>query len=173
MKTLFHGKCAYCESSIGATQAGDIDHFRPKTSVVESPDHPGYWWLVNTWKNMLIACADCNRTRRQAGPTEIGKSGKGNRFPLVDESKRAFEPGNEHFEEPLLLDPTVDYPEMHFVYNEDGFVVSDTTQGNATISVIGLNRQALVAAREKAAATVRLQIENFEFLERRFIDNRD
>jgi uncharacterized protein (TIGR02646 family) len=173
LSTLFHGKCAYCESVIGTTQAGDIDHFRPKTSVVENPDHPGYWWLVNTWENMLIACIDCNRPRRQAGPTKIGMSGKGNRFPIADESKRAFKPGNEQFEERLLLDPTVDNPEEHFVYSEDGIVVSDKTPGITTISVLGLNRQSLVTARENAAMSVRKQIENYEFLERRFIEDRD
>ncbi|MFT4533974.1 MAG: hypothetical protein ACI9P5_001326 [Saprospiraceae bacterium] len=65
------------------TGNADFEHCRPKSNVMESPDHPGYWWLVNEWDNLLIACANCNRRSW----SKDGVSGKANRFPLKDEAK--------------------------------------------------------------------------------------
>src|SRR5262245_41150612 len=52
---LFYNKCAYCESRshVGLL---DIELFRPKATVMERPDHPGYWWLASSWENFLVAC---------------------------------------------------------------------------------------------------------------------
>jgi hypothetical protein len=147
---LFHGKCAYCESNFAAVAPIDIEMFRPKGGVLESPKHPGYWWLAMVWENMLPSCPDCNRVRDHDGI----KSGKANRFPLEDESKRALKPGGEKKEKPLLLDPCVDFPEDHLVFDPNGTVVSDTPRGQVTISVLGLNRPALVKARAGAARFV-------------------
>ena len=110
---LTRGKCAYCESRIEINQPGDVEHYRPKGSVAESPDHPGYWWLASDWDNMLTSCANCNRVRSHAGE----RAGKGNRFPLADEAKRAFTPGAEVDEDPLLLNPCLDSPEQVLVSN--------------------------------------------------------
>jgi hypothetical protein len=38
LRELFHGKCAYCESK---TENCEVEHYRPKASVDESPEHPG------------------------------------------------------------------------------------------------------------------------------------
>jgi uncharacterized protein (TIGR02646 family) len=148
---LFYGKCAYCEVKIVASSIPDIELFRPKAGVTESPGHPGYWWLVSDWDNMLISCPNCNRVRTEAGE----RTGKGNRFPLADERQRAFGPGEEEKELPLLLDPCRDFPEEHLVFDETGRVVSDTEQGQTTISVLGLNRTGLVEARRQAAVYVK------------------
>jgi uncharacterized protein (TIGR02646 family) len=147
---LFYGKCAYCEGKVGISAPVDVEFFRPKAGVVESPDHPGYWWLAMVWENMLSSCIDCNRVRTHEGV----RTGKANRFPLVDEKKRAFKPGKERFEEPILRDPCNDYPEQHLVFDEMGRVVSDTPRGNVTIAVLGLNRPGLVDARRHAAVMV-------------------
>src|SRR5215212_9379768 len=148
---LFYGKCAYCEAKVEVSSPIDVELFRPKASVVESPDHPGYWWLAMVWENMFSACADCNRVRVHEGV----RTGKANRFPLVDEKKRAFTPEAQiSDEEPLLLDPCNDDPERHLVFDETGRVVSDTERGNTTIAVIGLNRPFLLEARRKVAALV-------------------
>lgn len=148
---LFYGKCAYCEAKIGMSAPIDVELFRPKASVVESPDHPGYWWLAMVWENLLASCADCNRVRLHEGV----RTGKANRFPLVDEKKRAFTPDAKlSDEEPLLLDPCNDYPEQHLVFEVTGRVVSDTERGNTTIAVVGLNRPFLVEARQRAADVV-------------------
>ncbi len=169
---LFHGKCAYCESKIGKTQPPDIEQFRPKSGVVgESgehyPDH--YYWLANEWTNLYITCIDCNRVRYHKVEGEKVRSGKGNRFPLENESLRAelrasLEQLTE--ERPLLLDPCGDDPEDHLVFNDLGGVVSETQRGRVTIDVLGLNRPHLVEARREAALRNRsllgrLQVERF------------
>src|SRR5260370_33252662 len=50
---LFHGKCAYCESSYRAVDARNVEHFRPKGSFGKNPTQPGYWWLAAVWSNLL------------------------------------------------------------------------------------------------------------------------
>jgi uncharacterized protein (TIGR02646 family) len=150
LNELFHGKCAYCESLIVAAAPIDVELYRPKAGVAENPDHPGYWWLASDWDNMLASCADCNRVRSHAGE----RAGKGNRFPLADEAKRAFEPGAEVDEAPLLLNPCLDNPEQELVFDKTGQVVSSTRRGQATISVLGLNRAGLVLARQRAAVKI-------------------
>ena len=157
---LFHGKCAYCEVRIVRAATLDVEMYRPKASVAERPEHPGYWWLASDWDNLLVACMDCNRSRIHAGE----RAGKANRFPLVDESERAFHPGEEERERPLLLDPCRDDPETHLVFDEDGLVVSSSARGQATISVVGLNREGLVQARKSAARQVLVAIARIEIL---------
>jgi uncharacterized protein (TIGR02646 family) len=158
---LFHGKCAYCESQYAATAPLDVEFFRPKSAVTEAPEHPGYWWLAMVWENLLPACVDCNRVRVQDGI----KTGKANRFPLEDESVRAYEPGQEMHERPLLLDPCADHPEQHLVFEEaSGAVVSDTKRGQATIALLGLNREHLRARRNDVARSVGHQIRLFNRL---------
>jgi uncharacterized protein (TIGR02646 family) len=148
LNELFHGKCAYCETLIQSTTTpADVELYRPKGSVAESPDHPGYWWLASDWDNMLTSCADCNRVRSHAGE----RAGKGSRFPLADDAKRAFKPGAEVDEAPLLLNPCLDSPEQVLVFDRTGEVVSSNPRGQATISVLALNRAHLVAARRASA----------------------
>jgi hypothetical protein len=156
---LFNGKCAYCESRYLSVAPVDIELFRPKAGVSESPSHPGYWWLAMVWENMLPSCAVCNRLRSDEGI----KTGKANRFPLEDEAMRAFDPGQELLERPLLLDPCVDNPEDHLVFDKNGMVMSDTARGQAAIAILGLNRRGLVDARRLAAQGV---LEELALLER-------
>jgi uncharacterized protein (TIGR02646 family) len=155
---LFHGKCAYCESRFSASSHGELEQFRPKASVLENPYHPGYWWLAMSWENMLIACPNCNRTLRDEGVL----TGKPNRFPLEHETQRAFHPGEETREKPLLLDPSVDFPESHLLFDANGMVISDTRRGQTTIAVLGLNRPSLVAQRAEAAQALLFQLEEME-----------
>lgn len=91
LKYVFAGKCAYCETKIGATRApGHAEHFRPKSGIKNKDDeekryvtgttidhdgneidHPGYFWLAYNWKNLVPSCTNCN-----TGP------GKKNMFPI-------------------------------------------------------------------------------------------
>ncbi len=150
LAALFHDKCAYCESYLYAVMPVYVEHFRPKSSVIERPEHPGYWWLASDWDNLLVSCPECSRVRDHAGE----RSGKGARFPVAVEAKRAFEEGAEIDEEPLLLDPCRDHPESHLVFEPTGLVVSDTLKGQTTITVLGLNRKGLVEARHQHATDV-------------------
>lgn len=143
LDSIFHGKCAYCESFYAKTQPVDVEHYRPKGSVDGSPDHRGYWWLAMDWDNLVPSCIDCNRKRAQRTPkpeedgsmvalNERGdfargatfKSGKQAAFPLVEGSLRAVWNQYEKttdlaIEQRLLLDPTRDDPANHLVFHVD------------------------------------------------------
>lgn len=160
LNELFHGKCAYCETRVSAIGPLDIEMYRPKGGVAESPSHPGYWWLATDWENLLLSCQDCNRQRRHQNSDQWTVSGKANRFPLADESKRVLDPSGELArEEPLLLNPCIDDPQEHLVFDWTGKVTSDTRRGQTTIAVLGLNRPGLVLARARAASDARLMLD--------------
>jgi uncharacterized protein (TIGR02646 family) len=152
LNRLFHSKCAFCESPLFQTAPAEIVHFRPKGSVTESPTHPGYWWLASDWNNLYLSCPDCNRI------------GKGSRFPLQDENQRAFEPGQESLEEPLLLDPCLDFPENHLEFTPEGIVRGKTLRGNTSIAVFSLNRNYLVDSRLKEALNIDAHLQHIRRL---------
>ncbi|ATG37819.1 hypothetical protein PhaeoP23_03742 (plasmid) [Phaeobacter piscinae] len=143
LDTIFHGKCAYCESFYAKTQPVDVEHYRPKGSVDDASSHRGYWWLAMDWDNLLPSCIDCNRRRgqRTPKPEEDGSmvamneqgdfargktfnSGKQAAFPLVAGSPRAswdktLKAIDVDLEQRLLLDPTRDDPTEHLVFHVD------------------------------------------------------
>jgi hypothetical protein len=74
---LQHNKCAYCERMLAAGDHGgaiehDLEHFRPKSSVVDwpgatdfsfslgAPSPPGYFWLAYHLQNYAASCKKCN-----------------------------------------------------------------------------------------------------------------
>lgn len=137
---LFHGKCAYCESPLDGAGAADLEHYRPKSGVLEDKAHPGYWWLALEWFNLLIACRACGSAKR-------------NRFPLHDDATRAFGPGDDiGAEAPLLLNPYTDAPDAHLLFDDAGLAAGITEEGRVTIAVLDLNRPGLVEARRASAA---------------------
>jgi len=89
--TMFHGKCAYCESPVRVVTYGHIEHFYPK-------GNPNYMDKTFEWDNLLLSCDVCNDSGH-----------KGNRFPL-DASG-----------DPLLIDPTdgVTDPVVHLKFSWD------------------------------------------------------
>lgn len=144
----FHGKCVYCESVVKDTQPVDIEHFRPKKSVVDEDGNNimanGYYWLVYDYHNLLPSCRNCNKIPEKNNPERYGK---GNQFPVKD--FRATSPGEEREEIPLLINPVFEDPEEHFRYDEDGFLHHKTDMGKTCIDVFGLNkRETLVDARK-------------------------
>ena len=158
---LFNRKCAYCESLLAGQQPGDIEHYRPKAKVVYIDQHgikhivPNvYYWLAADWENLLLSCADCNRPRSQ-DLTDASERviGKGNLFPLDDESKRASAAHQVSNEPCLLLNPCSDDPNLHLVFKLDctieprlidgGF----SRTGESTIQTCGLQRIELLQAR--------------------------
>jgi hypothetical protein len=158
---LFHGKCAYCELDLGAGQRlGDVEHFRPKGRVTDENyqliyvdkqgkhAHPGYYWLAYDWTNLFPACLSCNRPGTEADGT---KAGKWDRFPIS--GKRAIRKNDPLApEEPLLLNPYVDEPRDHFIFDPDtGIMTGKTPRGEATIKILGLNREKLIENRKRMA----------------------
>ncbi|ESZ51040.1 endonuclease [Mesorhizobium sp. L2C054A000] len=138
LETLFHGKCAYCESAYSNVHPVDVEHYRPKSAVEGVRNHRGYWWLGMQWDNLLPSCIDCNRRRDQKvpvpteataepffmpgamDPSQSLLAGKATLFPLARESFRATEiDRNIDSEERLLLDPTRDDPRLHLRFYVD------------------------------------------------------
>ena len=138
LETLFHGKCAYCESVYAGLQPVDVEHYRPKGEVEGAPGHPGYWWLAMEWSNLLPSCIDCNRRRSQKTPKpgedrlvalraegDFDRSrsiltGKQSAFPLEEGSVHVARPGDDiEAEKRLLLDPTRDDPDLHLAFHVD------------------------------------------------------
>jgi len=105
LEKISFGKCWYCESrEIRSDKA--VDHFRPKNRVAESKNGSGYWWLAFDWSNYRYSCTYCNSRRT----SEETAGGKGDRFPLLDETKRGQPQATmddlRKLEQPKLLDPT-------------------------------------------------------------------
>lgn len=152
---LFEGRCCYCESRFANTHSGDIEHYRPKGGYRDTSERltkPGYYWLGAEWTNLLISCIDCNRARRHKDDEGIASvSGKASFFPLVDESKRATNPGSESAELPMLLDPCQDDVENLLDIDDHGLVkpVAGPHEPRAqkTIDIVGLQRRFLVQSR--------------------------
>jgi hypothetical protein len=151
-------KCAYCESRYGGQAPVQIEHFRPKGQYdVVDPGtgkvdrrRPGYWWLASEWDNLLPSCIFCNSPNRQTFPDGTDRTaGKGNLFPLADESTRATGPGGERTEKRLLLNPFRDDPRAHLEFDDDGLVrpKNGSRKGKASIEVYGLMRTGLVEDR--------------------------
>ncbi|PCI04645.1 MAG: hypothetical protein COB78_10155 [Hyphomicrobiales bacterium] len=93
LKELSNDKCYYCEV-IQERADGAVDHFRPKKN---------YPWSAFSSTNYRFACTFCNSRRTDKKTKRTG--GKGENFPLFDETKRANCCGDEADESPILLDP--------------------------------------------------------------------
>lgn len=178
LKSLFNGKCAYCESRFLQVSPADIEHFRPKGAINrfngqkdEKLIYPGYYWLAADWDNLLWSCILCNRKNNLDIPNVVGAQplGKKNRFPVADEITRIRshneDLSTEHSHK-LILDPCIDDPSDHlfFPLNEDdiGIVKSKILDdnnpspiGEASIPVYGLNRTELVFERNKEALNLK------------------
>lgn len=97
-------KCWYCESEVDRADNA-VDHFRPKNRVGDATNpHDGYRWLAFVKDNYRYACTFCNSKRIDVAQGTSG--GKADRFPLQDETKRAYSCADDIAEEsPTLLDP--------------------------------------------------------------------
>jgi uncharacterized protein (TIGR02646 family) len=161
---LFHKKCAYCEFYYAAAHSVNVEHYRPKSRVQEDDGtvrRRGYHWRAVDWTNLLASCIDCNsfRYHEEKDGTRTG-SGKGNRFPLRDPSKRATCAADEGLEEPLLLDPTRDDPAEHLEFTWRGIIRPkrmngvSSPNGRVSIEIYGLQRTDLVPLRRDHAIRV-------------------
>lgn len=139
LSRLFRDKCAFCESSLGASSSGEVERFRPFAEATNlsgegSPDH--YTWLVAEWGNLYLTCAACSRAKRSLFPVQ------GPRAPILTPWANIHD-----FEVALLLDPCLDEPDLHLQFLEGGYVQPLSLKGETTIKVLNLNRSGLVQAR--------------------------
>ncbi|HLP48665.1 MAG TPA: hypothetical protein VK469_22175 [Candidatus Kapabacteria bacterium] len=115
---LSNYKCWYCETK-NVRDDYHVDHFRPKNNIKDSVQHQGYWWLAFSWDNYRYSCTFCNCHRKDS-ESEVVK-GKGDHFPLVDESKRCFSRSDDLTNEsPLLLDPVKRGDPCLIIFRQDG-----------------------------------------------------
>jgi len=153
LEEIYHKKCGYCESKIKHAAALQVEHYRPKAKVIEDKIHQGYYWLGMEWSNLLLACPSCNN-----------QGAKGNKFPI--QGNRVYNPIPnllEPFferntllannlpliaERPLLLNPELCNPRIHFYFDEDATLYGKTAEGRETINICKLNRDDLVGNRQ-------------------------
>lgn len=153
-------KCFYCESRVEKGVTLQVEHYRPKAKVDaidnNNFEHHGYYWLGLEWTNLVLSCPKCN-----------GKSGKGNRFPILGARAIPIEPVNNLnvldrtnclanqnpllLERPVLLNPEVDHPETILTFNEQSFISGygvDAVRGEITKDILKLNRDSLIEDRQ-------------------------
>lgn len=148
---LFQGKCAFCESPIGAVDVANVGLIRPKRDALAldgttSPDH--YYWLAYDWRNLYLICVVCDRNKLNRFPVLAGRAPRGANGASL-----------EKLETRLVLDPCLDVPEQHLLFGDEGHVASVSLEhapsapdvGTITIDTFGLNREDLVSMRASAA----------------------
>ena len=133
-------KCCYCESRIGRTSSGDVEHYRPKAYSQQDRGqpkiYPGYYWLVYDWDNLFVSCEICNRSHKK------------NYFPLSNPNARVRDhSGDLTKEEPLILNPgECKDLRKHITFHKE-LAKGTTRAGKTTVEMIGLNRQPLQESR--------------------------
>lgn len=175
-----NGKCWYCEAREKRSDR-NVDHYRPKNNVRDSnPPHSGYWWLAFDYTNFRLSCTFCNQIRKDRATGETG--GKGDFFPLHDESKRvfpryddvkqAFDNSLFRRENPLLLDPCKLSDIALLDYGDNGRVKPKFGEGekplafrraDESIKCYNLNEKEIVEARQAIYAKINELVADGDF----------
>jgi hypothetical protein len=135
-------RCAFCNVGTDGDAVLASHRFRPPQDAVAkdgSTSRRHYWWLAYDWQNLYPACEGCRIAQGAKFPTGADRVRVGTTGNLLDR------------EEPLLLDPCRDDPELFLVYLDTGEVVSREPRGKATVETFDLNRPQLVRERQAAA----------------------
>jgi len=187
--SLFHRKCAYCESSYAAVHPMDVEHYRPKGAVFGAANHPGYWWLAAEWTNLLPSCIDCNRRRYQdlyrieeeGGDVTamLVLAGKQDMFPIAGQRRAAAVADVLTDENALLINPCERNPALHLTWATSPAAAPGTAQALAvpklvggaedhyartSIDVYGLNRSGLVDARTDLIRQLEYDLEDLQLM---------
>jgi 5-methylcytosine-specific restriction endonuclease McrA len=146
LRSMFAGKCAYCESKLIHTD-GVVSHFRPPSNAASSknmPDSPEYYsWLAYEWRNILLLCERCDSFKQNYFPV---RGVRAEPLGLWQDAQRT--------ERPLLLDPTHDDPCRHLSVDSQGLLSHLSEEGKVTIAVLGLNRLELIERRQTLVADI-------------------
>lgn len=142
--TAQHDKCCFCESKLGHSQFGDVEHFRPKASAQQSPDDEptmGYYWLAYAWENLYLSCEVCNRRHKRSF------------FPLANPDRRVSShrrSADLSAEQPLFVDPGSEDPTAFIEFRREyAAPIDGNTRGSVTIEALQLNRTELVERRRE------------------------
>lgn len=168
-------KCWYCETKWNRDDFA-MDHYRPKRPVHGAKDHPGYYWLCFSPKNLVFSCKYCNERRTDAINARTG--GKGSYFPLGPGGLRAFKAEDEiEHERPILVSP-IEPPDPSLIaFRSDGEArpgadkgpaPDDYERGQLSIDLYHLNHPRLVRARSQICAQLVQLVERCEAWYRRF-----
>ena len=156
LEIIYNEKCGYCESKTKHVASLEVEHYRSKAKVAEDLTHNGYYWLGYEWSNLLLACSKCNE-----------QGAKGNKFPIgglivsLYSSKYLADISPLIDEKSLLLNPEIDNPREHFIFDAYGKIESATTRGIETIEICKLDRDKLnIMRRAEIIADIFISIEN-------------
>jgi uncharacterized protein (TIGR02646 family) len=156
-----HDKCAFCEAKITHVSYGDVEHYRPKAGFVqqkgESLGRPGYYWLAYEWSNLFLSCQLCNQRFKR------------NLFPLRDPTRRATTHQDDlTAEEPLLIDPGMIDPTIHILWKDEyPEAIPGSQEGQASIEILGLQREELAQQRREHLRTLHLLWETVQLFRQR------
>ena len=153
LRLIYHDKCCYCESSIRPVSTPHIEHFRPQKAITEV-NKKGYYWLGYEWTNLLLACPTCNGIKSTkfpilrnnhlvTHPQDINQK--------IDFTKFSIDSDFYKEERPLIINPERINPEKLFYIDYFCYLipVKNNRLAKTTIKEIKLNRNDLVAARQK------------------------
>ena len=149
LRTAQHKKCAFCESLFAHTGYGDVEHFRPKAAYKQKAEdelrRPGYYWLAYEWDNLFFSCQLCNQRFKR------------NLFPLKDNRRRARAHTHKLVkEQPLLVNPAEQNTAGYIDFRDEyAYAVGGCAEGQATIEILGLNREELIEVRRDRLATLK------------------
>ncbi len=113
LNNMFSGRCAYCESAIGAVASPHIEHFRPKQR---------YLSLTFEWENLLLSCPTCN-----------DQGHKGTKFPKKYQDGPLIDPSIEN--------PSTHLEFIYDPINALATVGAKTNRGETTINIFSLNKR--------------------------------
>jgi hypothetical protein len=152
-EAVYGSTCWYTESYNPGTD-NDVDHYRPQGRIFEAKEHGGYWWEALNWLNFRYSSHRANRLRRDSAAAKT--LGKGDHFPLLDESARWRQPTDQCRERPKILDPTDPSDPPLLTFDQDGLVALTPTHAASPAAV----------ERFEATRDV-LHLDAFEFVEDR------
>ncbi|MGW2649880.1 HNH endonuclease [Streptomyces sp. NPDC001393] len=163
---LVGAKCWYCETFILRADV-NVDHFRPKSEVLDVPGHPGYWWLAYDVSNYRIACKHCNSGGARYNGVPEGRA-KGSQFPLLSGTRARTSLDDVEREQPLLLDPackgdpdllgfdTAGYARRTNIPYSSAEAKSGLCRADETIRILALNDSRIAPLRSRLMREVRV-----------------
>jgi nucleoside phosphorylase len=165
---VFASKCAYCEVKVDGGRLDTLTFFRPRQNALQElggpPDPNHYWWLSWEWSNLYLACRECRLAKGWLFPTARKKRAEPPSPDTVfqsllspDSDWRARLNIDLQEEEPLLIDPCLGKPADHLFFEETGKVAprDGSKRGNTTITILDLNRNALLSERREHARKIK------------------